>query len=242
MRVLAHTAKQIFSPVPVPPESLVNLQRWFTQALVEQNPRSELAEIELVSSPRVSANDRLAIYSQDYLVRHLKNLSRLFPGLQSLLGNRFISWMTAYLNTSGTSKELYLAGQELESFMEEAYDDLDKDLILEVTAFEAALSRSCVEADLAPLTGCIRIQPHVTVLKLNYDLITWYACRSIMPLIAQKPDLKKTLVIVYRTNQMQSRYEQIDAASFELLHHLQTHRGNLPPIRPRSQIDIQRHL
>lgn len=216
-------------------KDLDRLQQWMGEAI--RAPESKLRQTEreaafyLAGDGRQSAADRLHIYVRDYWARCLDSLRQDFRGVEFILGARnFRAWMEAYLvRHPSHSYTLRNLGIHLLAFMKKMYRGPRRDMILDMIRFEwakiDAFDRSVMPPfDPGRLTGAqkrrldrmpFRLQPHVTLLELNYPVY-----EIVDKLVTRKraalPSRKKCFTVVYR-REGRVYHKEIDRIFYSIL-------------------------
>jgi len=133
---------------------------------------------------RLSAKERLEIYSRSYWFRLLDSFRDDFPGLAAILGARaFERLARAYLadcpSRSFTLRDL---GGQLEGWLAQHQEfaggdpNLARDMVrlewAHIVAFDALAGEALGPEDLARLTPSLRVglQPYISLLRLNYPV------------------------------------------------------------------------
>jgi hypothetical protein len=133
---------------------------------------------------RLTSFDRLEIYNRQYWLRVSECFYDDYPGLRAVLGEaRFHNLAIAYLVNHPSSRfTLRDLGSELANFMqvEPRWTAPDEELALDmarlewahIEAFDNEAKPPVTLADLshAPVRIRLRLQPHITLLKLEYPL------------------------------------------------------------------------
>jgi hypothetical protein len=137
------------------------------------------------SNDRLSGFERIEIYNKQYWFRLLDCLYDDFPGMRTVLGEKkFHRLSVAYLDRYPSRHfSLRNLGQNLEQFLREQpqraspYQALARDLArfewAQVLAFDEAQKEVVTPDDLLgrdPAKLRLELQPHVTLLELNYPL------------------------------------------------------------------------
>lgn len=200
-----------------PPESLKALQQWFAAEILHSRSHgrglsSAEAEKYLTPSGTLTPRERLDIYVHDYWPRCLDSLADDFPGLKRVMGGEaFRRQMEAYLRAyPSRSFTLYHLGQDMHRFLSDEYHGPDRDMLLEITAYEWAKMRAGFSAhyppfDPAKLSGAqaaqlsqtgFEFQPHWQLLSLSHRLPEW----SSAGFKTERPEAGETHVAVYQEN------------------------------------------
>jgi hypothetical protein len=144
-----------------------------------------VADEFIKSSARLSAFERLEIYSRSYWFRLLECLYDDYPGLRAVLGEeRFMTLARAYLaECPSRSFTLRNLGSRLHGFLLEHPElsaprtELAIDMSLmewaQIVAFDGPAKKPISEGDLLgadPATLRLALQPYLTLLKLEYPL------------------------------------------------------------------------
>jgi len=172
--------------------NLQDIQSLMAQAIMRPlDATTQEIAAELIKPNQVlNSFGRLEIYNKQYWMRVLESLEEDFPGLKAILGTeRFealsVAYLTRYPSTSYTLNNL---GKHLAAFIHEqpslTYPDIE--LAYEMACFEwaeimayDAQSYSPLKAEslrgLAASNIVLQLQPHITLLELNYALDNFLA-------------------------------------------------------------------
>ena len=130
---------------PTPPQSLVELQEWFSQAVCANSPEEEALLREksttfLTASATLDQNERLTIYMSDFWPRCLGSLAEDFPRLYRYLGETvFMDWMRQYVTACPSeSYTLLHLGRRLPEFLRTHYCEKDNPFVCDIARFEWA--------------------------------------------------------------------------------------------------------
>ncbi|MEQ2007321.1 MAG: putative DNA-binding domain-containing protein [Limisphaerales bacterium] len=134
---------------------------------------------------RLTSFERLEIYNRQYWFRLLESFHEDLPGLRAVLGQeRFVKLATAYLSAHpSTSFTLRNLSRHLVRFLEThpRHTAPNRRLILDLARLEWAHIEAFDNAAEPPVTAgdlldadlaraCFRLQPHLTLLVLDYPL------------------------------------------------------------------------
>lgn len=162
---------------------LRRLQESFQSAVVGGDPAFEH---EIRGTGRVSAQERVSIYSDAYRLRLIEVLRDNYPGLAGLLGNRaFDGLARAYIDTQpSTFRSVRWYGDRLADFAGVHLSGVDAQMAYEMAridwqmslAFDAADAEPATEADMGSFTPdqwphlVFDFHPSLGRLDLHYDL------------------------------------------------------------------------
>lgn len=163
--------------------SLALLQRGFQRHVFESHPRFER---EILGSDRLSAAQRLAIYSGAYRARLVETLGKHYPGLRALAGDQCFDHLAQrYVGTHPSSyRNLRWFGSELPAFIAEAAPARRGPALAEMAAFEWKLGLAFDATDAVSVTideiaevppsewASMRFVPHPSIqcLALRYNI------------------------------------------------------------------------
>lgn len=190
--------------IPVP-KGLKEIQHWFggvvAQPLDEEggispctpsgNPIKEEAKKYIVSSPTLAPWQCMEIYNKQYWWRLLNTIQEICPFLTRLFGyhdfNQTIAipYLVAHRPNSWSLNPL---GSQLPQWIEEKYDQADRDLVLNAAKIDIAFNNHFFTEELPPLSSSdlslqqnmqklleipLILQPHITLFHFPYDLFSF---------------------------------------------------------------------
>lgn len=179
------------------PKNLLAIQSWFASIItrpIDHNsqmmalspsnqPMAEEAARMIAPSLKLSADQRIQIYNQQYWWRLLKGLHENFPGLTALFGyddfncSIGMPFLTRHLPHHWSLSKL---GDRLSAWLDETYAFKDKPLVLSMAEvdwahqelfFAPRPEKLVPTADL--LSKKLALQPHIQLFQLPFDLLTF---------------------------------------------------------------------
>lgn len=173
---------------PVAPPMLTELQTWMANAIQTPATESHIPEDtnqRLTASSTLSSEERLNIYLNDYWPRCLGSLKEDFPKLFQHWGEAtFTEWMTAYIRKRPSqSFTLFHLPEGLPQFINDHYQEADRDQIINLVSYEWAKNKAYFEKQMPifqPDTLSeqekerlpeipLHLQPHVTLVKSPHE-------------------------------------------------------------------------
>lgn len=165
-------------------------ERYKMQRRTEDGKDMRLVAAEFIKpNDRLTAFERLEIYSRSYWFRLLDCLYDDYPGLRGILGEtKFMKLATAYLaKYPSSSYTLRNLGDRLVQFLEEAFGEVlspRQRMSLDMARFEWAQVIAFDEGshpavtpddllDARPDTLRMNLQPYITLLHLSYEVDTY---------------------------------------------------------------------
>lgn len=236
------------------PSKLKKTQEWFASIITgpidedsRMNPVSpsgdcieEEAFDYIIPSPSLRPAQRIQIYSQQYWWRLLNVLHDTTPLLVRLFGHHDFNqtigkpYLIKYPPDTWSLNEL---GNQLPNWIEEEYQGNDKQLILDSARIDIGLNiaffaqhHKAIDAQTIAggmnkvLTKKMRLQPHVFLYDLRYDLFSFrkemlkeeaeYWMNHDFPKLVQD---RKYYYVLYRNVHNNLNWEEISPAAFRLL-------------------------
>jgi hypothetical protein len=213
---------------PTPPARLSEIQEAITRDLIQKSTESQ---IFISPSKTLSSDERVTIYIDDYWGRVLESLTEDFPLLEAYLGEEtFEEWITSYLQSVGSRQaSLFPLGDRLESFFHAEYTRHDRVVVLDMIRYEWARDLAFFAPHLPALIPSelprdaqdaltstpLIFQPHVSVVMMSHDILSWSKTKS------GRPKEHRKCVLVYRHEQA-IKEEIISYPVFCLLKELQS--------------------
>lgn len=152
---------------------LADLQQWFTEQLF--NPAQ--ADQQILSTPNLSALQRISIYAQQYWQRLLPFLQKSYPTLLHLFGPTEFDELIAkpYLLAFPPDHwSLSKLGSRLPYWIERHYHEEDKILVYQASLVDESFTRIRSTLPLPnDLSAPFYLQSHITLLALDADLFTF---------------------------------------------------------------------
>jgi hypothetical protein len=236
------------------PAKLRKTQEWFASILLSPidedsrmnpiSPSGDSIEEEafdyLVPSPTLRPAQRIQIYNQQYWWRLFSSLHDAFPLVTRLFGyydfNKTIGkpYLEKYPPKTWSLNDL---GDRLPQWVEEEYHAKDKQLVLDAVRMDLALNAAfftkhypCIDAQ-AAATGSpallqqkLRLQPHVFLFDLRYDLMSFrkemlkqeveYWMQHDFPKLPQD---RRHYCVIYRNTHNNLNCEEVAPAAYRLL-------------------------
>ncbi len=218
---------------PTPPPILETIQEWMGDMVSapsfdkKKTKEKKKANHFLTASNKLSSEERLNIYINDYWPRCIDSLAEDFPGLQHLLGEAgFETWMEKYLTQFPSHHfTLFYLGEDLFSFMETHYHDSNKALVLDCITYEWAKSAAYFLGEDPPFNPetlseaqknrlpqlALQLQPFVLPIALNYDLPKWSSKE-----FEKEPKKRDTYAVIFR-QEYQVKEQLISHAFYKVL-------------------------
>ncbi len=230
--------------------SLKRMQAWFGKAISTPLPPEYGGNPLAISAPRLrpkaeaflnakhglSGFDRLGIYNQQYWFRLLTIMQDEHPCAVHVLGlHPYNDWAARYLSAHPPSSPyLSLLDAEFFRFMDKNYRGRNRKAVLEAIAHDMAFSRAVdAPAGKTPAPGDfasgrldavkMRLAPHVTPLRLSFDLAAFRAACIRDESLEKRIALKRmaSCAVVYR-HAFLPRWKPISRAAYKLLTELRT--------------------
>ena len=174
------------------PEKLKEIQQWFGEIIAQPlvgndqifpfSPQGSSIQLEaskhLLASPTLASYQRIEIYNQQYWWRLFKNLEEIFPLLVHLLGQDLfekkiaIPFLQAYPPHHWSLNHL---GDFLPDWLKKNEKSDQRKLFMEASQVDLSCVKAYYSARIPPpkefeSNSFIILQPHVTLLGLDYDL------------------------------------------------------------------------
>lgn len=245
---------------PNVPSELKNTQTWFasiiTRPFVENSkmlplsptgvPMVEEAKQFIVPSPTMQPYQRIELYNQQYWWRLLNVLHNIYPLVTRLFGHYLfnqqiaIPFLQKYPPATWSLNEI---GNELPKWIEDEYNEKDKQLVLDSARVDLAFNKAFValqepplEMTNLPVPGDITslldkklfLQPHITLFNLDYELFEFrkkfvkeggdYWIHHNFPKLEKK---KKYHFILFRTHKNNLSWDEISEGEYFLLSQFQ---------------------
>lgn len=211
-------------------------------------PSGEQLEIEaaeyIAPSPTLRPAERIQIYNQQYWWRLLNVLQEIFPLITVLKGysafNRKIAipYLMKYPSTHWT---VVFVGDRLTEWLEEYYNENDKELLVNSAKIDWAFNHSFIAAEFPSLTiadmetetissQLLFTQPHLAFFEMNYNLfkfrkecldhpIEYWKDHPLPALESQ--DKEKMFFVLYRNQYDDISWKQISIGEYYLLSRFQ---------------------
>lgn len=165
-------------PDPKAPDSLIQLQEWFSQAVICQSEEDQLRVFSesghyIKSSSNLEAKERLSIYMTDFWPRCLNSLEEDFPLLcQHMSKPVFLTWMKQYLDAyPSRSFTLFHLPNDLEGFLETQYYERDRDIVLDIAQYEWAYCSAAIAKESVTFNpNLLTDQQKQSVLDIRFKL------------------------------------------------------------------------
>lgn len=181
-------------------QSLVALQSWMQNAIASQSRSSDEAASVLVSTPSLSAVERLGIYQRAYVGRLLECMRELFPVLRLSWGDEtFDEFAIGYLNQyPSRSYTLQKLGDRFATFLAETRPPSDDgtldwlDIFIDLAKFENLVDEIFVgpgteseppfsiPPDISPetfLSGRLVCNPSLKIVTLRFPVHEYWSER-----------------------------------------------------------------
>lgn len=218
-----------------PPAQLVSLQRWFAKTLTEVEPPKDAASY-IAPSSKLTSEQRLHIYHQQYWWRLLGILHENFPALTRLFGysDFNISIATPFLAAFPSRHwSLTKLGDRMTKWIETSYQAPDKPLILSMAeldwAYQEVFFAPAPVSSSLDITTKLRLQPHVKIFQLPFDLFAYRTALLKQPVEfwtdSDFPPLPKEKIyffVLYRTIHNLVYYHELSRGEGTLLHLIQS--------------------
>lgn len=219
-----------------PPQSLVKTQQWLATAIrTLDDTQRQIADTEaskyLTQSDFLNSKERLNIYISDYWPRCLDSLEDDFPYLKRWLGDqKFRTMMTSYMDIyPSRSFTLTHLPQDLISYLNTHYTNPDKDMVTELASIEwaqllasfspkkkAFSPKKCHSNSSVLHQKKLHLQPHITLLSLSHDWLTWMAKKS-----TKKPAATHLYIAIFQHDDSYETYT-LNKGTYLILNHLKT--------------------
>ncbi|WP_166157039.1 putative DNA-binding domain-containing protein [Neochlamydia sp. AcF84] len=236
------------------PANLKKLQEWFASILVRPvdqdsrmnpiSPSQESMEEEafeyIVPSPTLRPAQRIELYNQQYWWRLLSILHDATPLVVRLFGHHDFNekigkpYLTHYPPDTWS---LNFLSDRLPQWIDESYQENDKQLVLDAARVDAALNYSFFAAHYSPVNAHtiaagmdktlkrrMSLQPHVFLFNLRYDMFAFrqemikqeaeYWENHDFPNLAQD---RPHYFVVYRNSENNLQWDEIDFSAFRFL-------------------------
>ena len=234
--------------VEVPPD-LFSLQKWFGSIIsrpISSNsemmplspsgrPLSQESEEHIRPNRKLTSQQRIEIYNQQYWWRLLSILHENFPTMTRLFGyadfNLSIGmpFLTKYPSRDWSLARL---GDQLPLWVKQCYQAQDKELILAAAEVdwsyqELFFAQPPLDIVASPqlISKKLMLQPHLKIFKFPFDIFSLRAAllKEEVDLWLEKdfPPLKRDrhyFFALYRTNNYQIQYREIEEGQWEILH------------------------
>jgi hypothetical protein len=259
------------------PQELIDCQTWFGGVMAR--PLSDALQMQtegltcdslaveagkyLRGNAALDAFGRMQVYNRQYWFRLITVMQADYTCSIHVMGLRnFNLWVIRYLeNNPPDSPYLNVLDQRFIAFMEMAYNQSDRDTVLEAIAYDGAFARAFdgpLGQPLQPsalqgtdlMTVSLRLAPHVTPLHLTHR---WKSYRASvlddesLEQIVVPPEPGRWTVLIYR-NDFILYEKEIATAAYHVLHALKEP-GTLPEILDRipelnevESADLEAHL
>ena len=185
---------------PQPPKELVELQKWFSKAVVNEDKQlinSQRYKDYVTKSSKQDSQERLNIYTNDFWPRCIDSLADDFNLLKHYLGEeKFEALIKDYIqHYPSRSFTLYHLGQDLERYICKSYTDPDKEFVNELTRYEWAYMKAFMAKNTASIAAkeltpqlaetlvqkVLTFHPSVSLLKLNYHVSEYISSSTEAP-------------------------------------------------------------
>lgn len=183
---------------PKVPKDLHHLQSWFGDVIREPIRQTDSYQLPLIdeevkkeaakyfkSGPKLNADQRVAIYNQQYWFRLLTILHEGFPLLTRLFGYKGFNELIAepyLLGFPPTHWSLATLGADIPEWLEKEYHEKDRRLVLASAKIDVAYERvffveswPFIHAEITDklASSSLYLQPSVLALKFDCDLFTY---------------------------------------------------------------------
>jgi len=224
-------SKKTISKEPIPPQSLLGLQSWMSQAVTtpphHSSPALKKANTFITASKSLDANERLHIYISDYWPRCIESLAEDLPLMSAFLGqDTFESIIIDYLtHHPSNTNDLYHLGQHLDTYFEKNYNGPHPEFLKNLTHYEWTqaeiyfaekkphfIPELLTKKQIKTLSTLpLQLQPCVIPLKINANYTVWKPKKGILP------KLKPLFVVIYQDETFKVKEEIIPSGLYSVL-------------------------